>query len=313
MRSLGKRLLCILLLLLTNNLCFASGKPTLRRILNNIHVDIGGGHGLSFYQNKVQKMEVLKREDRFFLINPAEPEVAYIINWFKDPNTTVENFSDSGIGGVRSNPQEEVVFKGTGRTTPITLSLYTEIKKRFRLGGGIGVSVNTISTLRPNAEQEKLGNYNTSQQTTYYKSYFGMMGFKIINKPAYAILADVRMGEHFSFSKLPNKKFTGRRIFYNAGITVEKNISEYFRLFWRTSYEYQYFTDEITKGRTILFERSDVYLQFGISLNWPELPRCKIRNCKIEIKHNHRGKSYRGVSMLKGKDVMGNLIHERQP
>ena len=313
MQILRKMMLCILPLFFTNNLCFASGRPALRRILNRIHADIGVGHGVSFYKNEIQKIQVVRRGDQFFLVSPSRINTAYLINWFKDTNALVEDFiDDEEVVDIKNNPREDMVFKGTGRTTPITLNLYTEIKGKFRLGGGIGVHVNTISTLRPNDEQENLGNYTTSQKTTYYKSYFGMVGFKIINKPEYAMLADVKFGNHFSFAELSSSKFIKKRIFYNAGITVEKNISEYFRLFWRTSYEYQNFIDKIIPGRSVLLERSDVHLQFGIGLNWPELPRCKTRKCKIEIKHNHRGKGYRGVSIFKGRDAMGNLIHERQ-
>ena len=317
MQYLRKSLLCILLLFFTNNHCFASGRPTLRRILNSIHADIGVGHGASFYQNKVLRMQIVKRKGYFFLVNTGEEDSAYIIEWFNSATvkTTVKkkNFNINEVAGdTISNLRQKVVFKGIGRTTPSTLILYTEIKKRLRLGGGIGTSINTIDKLKPNAEQKQLGDYNTSQRTTYYKSYFGMLGFKVVDKPAYAIVADARIGEHFSYAKWRSKRFIEKSTFYNVGITAEKNISQYFRLFGRASYEYQSLAKKIFQKGLLLLGRSDIYCQFGISLNWPELPRCKIRNCKIEIKHHHRGKGYRGVSMLKGKDALGNLIHERQ-
>ncbi len=76
-------------------------------------------------------------------------------------------------------------------------------------------------------------------------------------------------------------------------------------------YEAKNHIQEILPQKGVLFTQQAVYLQLGLSLRCPEIPRCPIKSCDVEVKHKHRGKSYRGVSMFTGKDSKGERLYEK--
>lgn len=87
--------------------------------------------------------------------------------------------------------------------------------------------------------------------------------------------------------------------FYNVGLRVEKEFSEYARLFFKTGVEfrnYNYTTENPIEFQNI---KQNLYLaQFGLSISLPGTKRCKVHGCGVVMRHVHDGIEYRGSSIF---------------
>ena len=299
---------------------FAQGPFTLRKFLNYIHMNLSVGGGMTSYKSKIEDLKVLNKDGHFYFIN--KDDEVYQANWFSDTYTQIIGFEVQDDDNI-TNLDQLIVFKGKGINIPIAISFYSDIKKRLRLGVGMQLDINMIQTFHPHAPIlgdstiSFLGDYHLAKKTSYYFKPFGMVGFKVIDTPTYSLLADTHIGFALSYPTmiLLKKKYYEATPFYNLGITLEKHISEYFRLIGRVSYELKMFIDNFEKTpfeEIIFHERPALFAKVGISFNVPEIPKCRIKDCDIEIKHRHGGKAFRGLSMFKGKDAKGNLLHAKQ-
>ena len=81
--------------------------------------------------------------------------------------------------------------------------------------------------------------------------------------------------------------------FINLGVTVERELSEYLRIFVRPSYEIKSYTMSLAAGPSIAHNINAFYLNIGLTYSLPELPKCVIPGCKIQINHAHGDREYR--------------------
>ncbi|MEJ0054396.1 MAG: hypothetical protein WDN75_01320 [Bacteroidota bacterium] len=79
-----------------------------------------------------------------------------------------------------------------------------------------------------------------------------------------------------------------------GGVTVERELSEYLRVFVRPSFEIKNYTLNLPEeGRSIHQNINAFYLNIGITYSIPELPKCFIADCKIQMNHAHGDREYR--------------------
>ncbi|WP_194973221.1 hypothetical protein [Aquiflexum lacus] len=100
------------------------------------------------------------------------------------------------------------------------------------------------------------------------------------------------------------KSFDGRVLpsedpFYNVGLRVEREFSEYARFFAKTGVEfrnYNFGTENLDEFQNI---KQNLYLaQIGISISLPGTKRCKVHGCGVVMRHVHDGIEYRGSSIF---------------
>jgi len=83
-------------------------------------------------------------------------------------------------------------------------------------------------------------------------------------------------------------------LFFNLGVTVERDLSEYFRVFARPSFEVKNYGISLPEtGLSLKHNLNAFYLNFGVTYRIPELPRCFHRNCQAQINHAHGNREYR--------------------
>ena len=100
------------------------------------------------------------------------------------------------------------------------------------------------------------------------------------------------------------KSFDSRAIpsqdpFYNVGLRVEKEFSEYARLFVKTGVEfrnYNYTTENQMDFQNI--KQNLYFAQIGLSISLPGSKRCKVPGCGVVMRHVHDGIEYRGSSIF---------------
>lgn len=309
-----KYLVSCLLILSIHNTAFSKERCSWRKRFNPVHLNLSVGYGITSYHNTIAGMHMFEKEGKHYLYSPAEPNIVYLVRWFDNSYVLLKTYDDPAQfpGDTRDEPA--IIFKGKGTTLPISLSGHVDIFKKFRIELGGSLFINKISTLKPDKDHEHLGEYKASKGTYYIIRPFTKLGFKLLENPAYTLLLDSHLGFDFTYGRLSDSKAINRSALppVGLGITVEKHIAEYFSLFSRLSYDissfYKLFAE---KQGLVALKQPGVWIQFGISLNCPEIPRCPVPHCDVEVKHSHGGKAYRGVSMFKGKNARGQKLYEK--
>lgn len=299
--------------------------PSFRKLLNRAHVNASIGYGNSWYSHQVfQTSEALSAEavvfkegDRFY-INTGESGVVYLIRWFDGAHVRMKSYTNLRDVPDRKEIITQAKFKGKGSTIPLSLSSHVDLWGKMRVGLGGAFFINTFESLAHEEESKvrNLGVYIPSQKKYYHVRPFAILGFKFVENAILSVLLDTNLGFDFIYSSSSHTKWKCIDIFnlgvQSIGITIEKSISAYVRLFGRLSYERSGLEDAFNDTDTsILLERESVLLQLGFSFSFPEIPRCLLPSCEVERKHEHHGKVYRGASIFTGRDVQGRRLYKK--
>jgi hypothetical protein len=125
------------------------------------------------------------------------------------------------------------------------------------------------------------------------RRYFGMAGVSFYRIQDYLFTADINIGDFKPKSNI-NTAIIQKGLYYNLGVTVERDFSEYLRVFVRPSYELKNYSIGVPEnGQAIKHNMNAFYVNFGISYTLPELPKCFLKDCKAQINHAHGNKDYR--------------------
>jgi len=93
--------------------------------------------------------------------------------------------------------------------------------------------------------------------------------------------------------------FPSTEPFYNVGLRIEKEFSEYARFFVKTGVEfrnYNFTTENPDEFQNI--KQNLYFAQVGISISLPGTKRCKVPGCGVVMRHVHDGVEYRGSSIF---------------
>lgn len=175
------------------------------------------------------------------------------------------------------------------------------------------------STTRKKNTGGSLGEYIPLKKINYTIDPFILLGFKFVENTTMSALIDITISPMIiTCNSLTNfyiiDLFSLPQMIgaYSLGLTLEKHVSEYYRLFCRLAYK-TYDHLGIPKGGIPInhTENWSLGLQFGISFESPETERCVVDKCGIQVKHRHNSKTYRGSDMFTGEDFMGRKLFEK--
>ncbi|MFC0654563.1 hypothetical protein [Mongoliitalea lutea] len=87
--------------------------------------------------------------------------------------------------------------------------------------------------------------------------------------------------------------------FFNVSFRIERDFSEYSRLFLKAGYETRNFLFQAENPLEVQSFRQILYpIQVGLSVSLPGTKRCKKPGCGVVMKHLHDGVEYRGSSIF---------------
>ena len=317
MPSFARKLLLFCFTLLVSHTAFSQKRPSFRRLLNRIHISASIGYGATQYSHQALHLDtdeaaiVFKEGDKFYLYS-GDPGVVYLIRWFDGAYIRMNSYTDWKLADIEKG-KNQVKFEGKGSTLPISFSGHVDLWEKMRLGLGGAFFINTLAKLEPEEAYASLGSYVPSQKEHYHLRPFVILGYKFIENSTLSVLLDTNFGFDFMYSSADGR-FTEcfNEGAQNLGLTLEGNISEYFRLLGRLSYEKSHLTNFLNNKKiAVVLEQARVLFQLGFSLNYPEIPRCPLAGCKIERKHKHGGEVYRGVSIFTNRDAQGRRIYKK--
>lgn len=311
-------MLGLLLLFIAPSISYGNFSSKLRKLIHPIHFNLSVGYGITQYNMQTANLPLFSKDGSHYIYNPAERYIVYLVNWFKDTYVRMkayENPDELNALSVNNPALQHVAFNGIGSTIPINLSGHIDILKKFRLELGGSISIQLIKALNPDKQNPDIPKYIDSKGIHYDLKIFLMPGFKVLENSAYTLLLNTQLGMLFMYGDIIKDRDTINRAFIpmpiGIGITLEKHISEYFSVFSRLLYENSNFTDKFAANSIVNLQQQTISLQFGVTINCPEIPRCPLPNCDVEVKHKHSNKSYRGVSIFKGKNSLGYRLYTK--
>lgn len=179
-------------------------------------------------------------------------------------------------------------FSGKGVSIPIALSFRYNYQK-FRIGLGYMFEYHVVKPFVPVPTEgtEPLGirNYTPNFKSALYKRYWAELGYRFYDFWDYSFAGELQIGK-FNPGGNFNAGLIQRGMYFNFGVSIEKNLSEYFRIILKPSYDFKNYKIALPGlDKTISHKQPTFFLQVGISITFPEIPRSPIKSDHVQLKH----------------------------
>ncbi len=272
---------------------YVKRKKSPRAIFKNFRFGLSTGYGATYLSHQLKDS---------FAIYQAKGKPAQMVNLGP---TTPQRFGNWVNDAVKDNTPgyppanflvrgdtTRIVFKGAGWNIPIRATIHYEFKQ-FRIGLGYSYEYMHLGTFRPISYGDKIATFTPSAPSGFMSKYFGSLGASFYRWDNYLFIADVNIGG-FNPGGNFNKALIDHGIYFNLGVTAERELSEYLRAFIRPSFDFKSYNLKIPGStHTISHSMNALYVNIGVTYTIPELPKCYNKDCKIQINHAHGNKEYR--------------------
>jgi hypothetical protein len=174
-------------------------------------------------------------------------------------------------------------FKGSGIPISGTLNFHY---KWFRIGGGAELEFHSFKD-----EQVGIDQGIINDKKTMFTKFYGNIGAEVYQYWDSILVPEVQFGS-MKLGKGFNTDSVSNSMFVNLGVSVEKVLSEYFRIVVKPSYEIR----SLERSGTVPtnYNMNAFSVKIGVSIRYPDIPRCPLKACHTQIKHIHYGNEYRG-------------------
>jgi hypothetical protein len=267
------------------------GPNFLRILLSKLNFGLSTGYSSTVFKHELDGFGILQRQGGGSpsIFNASTPTNGYT-NWFNgvSPATLAINPGDFTV-----TPADGTIgFRSKSFSIPLRGTLHVEFN-RFRIGGGYSFDFMHVNDFKPLSFEDNIRNFEPDISGFTLKKYFLLVGASVYRYEKYLLTADVNIGGYKLGNKFDNS-IIDRSPFFNLGATVEREMSEYFKLFMRPSYELKSYNLAIIEaGRSIRHGMNAFTIHIGATYRIPELPRCFIKECSVQINHAHGNREYR--------------------
>lgn len=296
--------------------------------LNKFSITATTGVGITSYKHQLQGVYFYQdAESQFIFSNDIEnlgSSFSGYTNWLNNPElgfeTSLENPFDLPFDYI-SNPvynpnlgdqtflvdtdTTDFGFKGGSRGVPITLSVHYNYQK-FRFGIGYSYEIHFLRRLKPTAFADQVRDYQPNVSRTRYSRLFATAGYKFHSFWSYDFVAELQVGR-ITAGKQFNSGAISRGLYTNLGVSIENNWSEYFRVIIKPSIDFKSYSINIPDGSTITHKYPTFFIQAGISINIPDIPRSPMKSDHVQLKH-----VYTDPQTGRRMEVRGQPIWKRQ-
>ncbi len=263
---------------------------SLRAILNKFSLGISTGYGRTNYISDFSGFGLIQKQDTLYAFSSERLATSSIVtgysNWFNDVET-VENIQVNNNDFLVNSDTAELKYKAKARGIPLSFTLHYSFD-RYRIGLGASWEFHKINDFNPVNFTDSLRSYSSPVSNATFKRYFMMLGGRVYSYYEYSLVVDAQIGI-LKLGKNFNSSVIKKGIYFNLGTSIEREFSEYFTAFVRPSFEIKSFTTNLPEGLSVPHKQSAFFVNFGVYLKLPELPKCKISNCEIQINHTHGG------------------------
>ncbi len=263
-----------------------TGSTFFRRVLRNFHFGAYTGYGNTFFKSQLSGVGIYQVPGGMPELFTTSTATRYT-NWINNAGT------DTSAPGnyVVANPAN-LSFKGHALNIPLAATLHYEFN-RYRIGGGYSYELMSIGSLHPTTLSNKISDLTPSSPTGFIRKYWGMLGVSFYRWNEYLFTGDLQAGS-YKLKTNYNASQVAPGFFFNFGVTVERDLSEYFKVFVRPAYEIKSYNLALPAGgSSIHYNINALYVNAGFTYSIPELPRCFLKDCHAQVNHAHGNKEYR--------------------
>lgn len=267
-----------------------SGVGWFRKILSKVTFGFSTGYGSTKFKHELDGLGILQNPDstpKLFLVNDINSGYS---NWFNKSigsgNTLQTDFF------AVSSDTAEIGFKSKAFNIPLKATLHVEFLDRYRIGGGYSIDYTHLGDFKPISYGDKISGFAPDANNFFLKKYFVMLGGSVYRYYEYLLVVDANIGG-YSLGKQFDKSVIKKGMFFNLGVAVEREMSEYFRVFVRPSYEFKTYKLSVLDAPPIKHKFNAFYFNIGATYRFPELRRCFLKTCKAQMNHAHGNREYR--------------------
>lgn len=298
--------------------------PT-RRILNMFSITVTTGYNSTKYSHDLSGFYYLQNaEQQFVTPNTGEPlgtEFDVYENWFNDPAlsqavvlTDTFDVPFPPIPDPVYNPllirdlqifnadSLGLAFEGKSWGIPINVNVRYNYQK-FRIGLGLGFEFHTVKSLSPNISDMGIRHYEPNFSKAIFFNYYLNLGYRFYDFWDYSFAAELELGKN-KLGKKFNSGLINQGMYVNFGVSIEKNLSEYFRIIVKPSYDFKNFTASIPQtGLGIQHKNPAFKINFGVSITIPEIPRSPMKSDHVQLKHLYTDPETGRVMEVRGQPI----------
>lgn len=266
------------------------GHGIIRPWLSKLHWSLSTGYGRTAFKHDLAGFGIYKEAGLQPHIFPDTSTRAQFTNWITDVSDTTLTPVPGAF--IVSSDTAELGFNGNMSHILLKGTVHIEFD-RYRIGGGYSFDYTRIGTFRPISYAGEIGNYEVSKGGFFMKHYFVMAGVMVYRYYDYALVVDANVGG-YKLGRQFNSSVIQKGLYFNVGATVEREFSEYFRLFIRPSYEIKGYTIAMPETtQSIKHKLNAFYINVGATYRLPELRRCFLKTCHAQMNHAHGDREYR--------------------
>lgn len=270
---------------------YVDRKKNARSIFKNFRLGVSTGYGNTFFSHDLNGFAIYQEQGRApQIFKSGAPPAVRFSNWVNSVSVD-STFAATGSYLISSD-SAKIGFKGNAFNIPLKLTLHYEFN-RYRIGGGYSWEYMSIGSLHPISHSDKVGLFNPPGPSGFMNKYFGSLGVSFARLDNYLFTADINIGG-FKPGANFNSGMISKGIYFNLGVTAERELSEYLRLFVRPSFDFKSYTLNLPEGGgSIQHSINAFYVNVGFTYTLPELPKCFKKECLVQINHAHGNKEYR--------------------
>ena len=274
-----------------------------RELLSKITFTMSTGTGRFYFKHKLEGVGVYQSDTLGpLLIRSATPRpTSGASSWITG---TGSKAIPSQVAPGEVLTPTDTSFVMTSRTLGVPLNLQASVRiKAFTAGIGVGLELIGNNRFTPvnafsNANDFPFTNnvirsVPLSKGNVSISKFYGYGGYDFYMLDRYVFRGDVMIGQ-MSVGRNFNQAAIRPGLIFNAGLNIRRDLSEFLSVFIRPSVEHKsYILNSPETGTAIKHRINSVYLNFGLNVNIPTLPKCYITACRTQIDHPHGNRHYR--------------------
>lgn len=262
-----------------------------RRLLSKLNFGLSTGYGSTTFKHSLDGFAIYQPASGSPIVFDPNQPARGLTNWFNQIDTTALAINPADFS-VNSDTSD-IGFKSKSFNIPLRATIHVEIKNRYRIGAGYSFEFTKVNDFKPISYSKQINSFSSDVSSFFLKKYFVVLGASVYRYEEYVLSVDANIGGFGLGNKFDKSQIT-KGMFFNIGATVEREMSEYFRLFVRPSFDIKSYDLNIPEtGQSIKHQFNAFYFNIGASYRIPELRKCFQKQCRAQINHAHGNKEYR--------------------
>jgi hypothetical protein len=266
------------------------GNSSFRALISKLHWGLSTGVGSSTLKHDLDGFGIIQNPDSAVRIFNETSVASAYSNWFN--NSSPLSTSAAPGAFVVSSDTAKIGFRSKALSIPIKATVHYEFQ-RYRIGGGYSIEYMHIGAFRPVTYANRINSFSPEASSLWLKHYFGMIGGMVYRYYNYTLVVDANIGG-YKLGKGFNAGLIKKGVYFNFGATIERELSEYFKVFVRPSYEIKSYTLSMPEtSQQVKHRFNAVYINIGATYRLPEIRRCFLKDCHAQKNHAHGNREYR--------------------